>query len=317
MSANPAPTSEPAEPRPRFTLNPRAEVPLWQSILLGVLCVGFIFGLWYLATEGEGDQRWIERTKLPSPGEVFGRLPYLVSERGLDVNTFASLWRVIKGFSLAILIGVPLGLLCGCFPRLYAFFLPVSLFGRNIPMAAVIPLMLLFFGTSETGKMMFIFVAAVAFVMDDAARAVRDVNPAYIDTAYTLGASTTQVIFKVLIPLAMPNIFNSMRLLFGLAFGYIMLAEYYKGADEIGGLGYLLENSLRRSLYADLYLILLLIPALALVIDLLLYFVQVELFPYRHGSVGYLNHLLTGIGQLGENVVARVIPRRPPPGGKR
>src|SRR5262245_15884200 len=105
----------PTRPGPRFTLNPRAEVPLWQSILLGVLCVALILGLWYLATEGEGDERWIERTKLPSPGEVFGRLPYLITERGLDVNTFASLWRVIKGFSLAVILGVPLGLLCGCF----------------------------------------------------------------------------------------------------------------------------------------------------------------------------------------------------------
>ena len=72
---------------------------------------------------------------------------------------------------------------------------------------------------------MFIFIACVAFVISDTARAIADVGSHYIDTAYTLGASRWQMILKVLVPLAMPSVFNSLRLLFGLAFGYIMLAE--------------------------------------------------------------------------------------------
>ena len=55
-----------------------------------------------------------------------------------------------------------------------------------------------------------------------------EVNSRYVDTAYTLGASRWQIIIKVLVPLSMPGIFNSLRLLFGLAFGYIMLAEQIK-----------------------------------------------------------------------------------------
>ena len=68
----------------------------------------------------------------------------------------------------------------------------------------------------------------------------------YIDTAYTLGANRWQIILKVLVPLAMPGIFNSLRLLFGLAFGYIMLAEVIKSAAEAGGLGDIINVSQRR-----------------------------------------------------------------------
>ena len=69
---------------------------------------------------------------------------------------------------------------------------------------------------------MFIFIASVAFIVSDTARAIGDVRESYVDSAYTLGARRWQTIMKVLVPLALPSVFNSLRLLFGLAFGYIM-----------------------------------------------------------------------------------------------
>ena len=79
-------------------------------------------------------------------------------------------------------------MLCGCFPRVQAFFMPMTLFGRNIPVAALIPLTFSFFGIGEEQKVMFIFIACVAFVVWDTTRAIEEVGGQYIDTAYTLGA---------------------------------------------------------------------------------------------------------------------------------
>ena len=93
---------------------------------------------------------------------------------------------------------------------------------------------------------MFIFIAAVAFVMMDTATAVADVSGRYIDTAYTLGASRWQIISKVLVPLAMPRVFNSLRLLFGLAFGYIMLAELVTEGGRCRRLGKIILMAQRR-----------------------------------------------------------------------
>ena len=140
-------------------------------------------------------------------------------------NTLVSLKRVVLGFGLAALVGIPVGVLCGCFRRVGAFFAPLMVVGRNIPVAAVIPLTLSLFGIGEFQKIMFIFIACVAFIVMDTATAIADVSSRYVDTAYTLGAKRRQIVIKVLVPLAMPSIFNSLRLLFGLAFGYIMLAE--------------------------------------------------------------------------------------------
>ncbi len=232
---------------------------------------------------------------LPSPAETFADFPSLWSERYLTVNTVVTLKRVILGFGLATVVGVPLGILCGCFPRANAFFLPLTIFGRNIPIAALIPLTFALFGIGELQKVMFIFIACVAFIVSDAARSVAEVGAPYVDTAYTLGASRRQVILKVLVPLAMPSVFNSLRLLFGLAFGYIMLAELVKFGAEAGGLGDLIDTSERRGLREDIILILLIIPVLALVIDRALYWVQKELFPHRYGGTGLLNQAVGAV----------------------
>jgi NitT/TauT family transport system permease protein len=172
-----------------------------------------------------------------------------------------------------------------------AFLTPLILFGRNIPIAALIPLTFIFFGIAETQKVMFIFLACVAFVISDSASNIMVVGQQYVDTAYTLGAKRRHIIAKVLIPLALPAIFGSLRLLFGLAFGYIMLAETVKLAGEEGGLGNLILMSQRRGLTAHIILIILIIPIVALAIDRGLYFVQRQLFPYRFGGLGLLNKL--------------------------
>jgi NitT/TauT family transport system permease protein len=274
----------------------RKEIPLWQEVLFGLLFIALCFGLWWFVTRGEEEERIVPSSKgLPSPQETFASFPSLWFDRELTRNTLASLKRVVLGFGLAALIGIPLGVLCGCFPRINAFFNPLSLFGRNIPIAALIPLTFAFFGVGELEKVMFIFIACVAFILSDTARAVADVSSAYVDTAYTLGANRWQVILKVLVPLAMPSIFNSLRLLFGLAFGYIMLAEAIKLGSESGGLGDIIIMSQRRGPREHIILILLVIPVVALGIDRILFWAQKELFPYRYGGSGTLNHALGAV----------------------
>jgi NitT/TauT family transport system permease protein len=266
----------------------RQETPLWQQLGLGALSIVLCFGLWWFVTLGEGDERLVPYYTLPSPAETFASFPNLWVERELTWNTLATLQRLVLGFGLAAVVGVPLGVLCGCFPRLYAFFTPVMIFGRNIPVAALIGLTMVVFGIGEEQKVMFLFIACVAFVISDSARAILEVGEPYVDTALTLGARRWQVILKVLVPLAMPSIFNSLRLLFGLAFGYIMLAELVKTAGQFGGLGYIINTSERRGPHEHIFLVLLIIPLVALAMDRLLFWIQRQLFPHRYGGPGLL-----------------------------
>jgi ABC-type nitrate/sulfonate/bicarbonate transport system permease component len=139
-------------------------------------------------------------------------------------------------------------------------------------------LTILWFGIDESQKVMFIFIACVPFVYSDAVRAIAGVHDRYVETAQTLGASSHQIVSKVLVALALPGIYDSLRHLFGMAFGYIMLAELINAEH---GLGYLLMTSQRRGLSEHILLILLIIGLLAYGIDRLLFWFQRGLFPYR------------------------------------
>src|SRR5262249_3291300 len=136
----------------------------------------------------------------------------------------------------------------------------------------------------------FIFLACVAFIIADTAGAIADISSSYVDTAYTLGANKRQIILKVLFPLALPAIFNSMRLLFGLAFGYIMLAEMIKFGGESGGLGDIINVSEKRGNHEHILLVIMIIPLVALALDRLFFWIQQELFPHRYGGYGILRH---------------------------
>ena len=266
----------------------RSEIPGWASVVTGLFAIATVGLLWWFATTGENELRLLGHSQLPSIPETWEMLDQLLDpehpESHLWNNTIVSLKRVVIGFSLAVLVGIPVGVAAGCFPIVRCFFAPMVLFGRNIPIAALIPLVLALFGTDETQKYMFIFIACVAFIIADTIDAVNEVAQRYIETALTLGASQMQIIFKVLVPLAMPMVFNSLRVLFGLAFGYIMLVEIMKESDEAGGLGSLL-NTARRMGYTEYTVIIILtIPLVAYVIDKLLYVAQCWLFRWKYGQ---------------------------------
>jgi NitT/TauT family transport system permease protein len=247
--------------------------------LVGVGAMGVVVFVWWIATTGAGsEERLISPVILPSPLEVIRSFPSLLNERALIESIAATLKRVLIGFGLAAVVGVPLGILAGSWRVVEAAGAPLALFGRNLPVAALIPLTILWFGIDETQKVMFIFIACVPFVYSNVVAAIASVPDRYVETAQTLGASSFQIVRKVLVALAIPNIYNSLRHLFGLAFGYIMLAELINAQH---GLGYLLMSSQRRGLSEHIILILIIIGLLAYGIDRVLFWFQRGLFPYR------------------------------------
>lgn len=259
----------------------RNEPTVLGKLAMSLLCLAAVGGLWTAVTRGMPEARVVSPSTLGSPEEVFGSFHALWFDRAFMRNLVTSIIRVFEGFGIALLVGLPVGILSGTFFRVEAFFGPISIFGRYVPIYALVPLAFLWFGGGEPTIIGFLFMACVAFVVFDTGQNIRAVANDYLDTAYTLGASRVQVLTKVLIPLAMPEIFNSMRLLFGLCFGYIIVVEALDMSG--GGVGVLIMQSQRRGPREHVYLILLLITAAAFLIDRLLFTLQRALFPYRYG----------------------------------
>src|SRR5215211_6460002 len=134
-----------------FALRVSPPLPVRQAAAaLGVLVV---LALWWLLTSGATpEERIISPSVFPSPMEVVRGFPSLVTERNLIGGIAASLSRVFLGFGLALLIAIPLGILAGSFRIIGAAAQPISLFGRTVPVAALLPVTMQAFGIGELQK---------------------------------------------------------------------------------------------------------------------------------------------------------------------
>jgi len=256
----------------------RADPPPLVRAALGAGLIAFVLLLWFILTYGKDPTaRIVSPSKLPSPGEVFGAIGKLL-DRDFTDSLIDTLIRVFKGIGLAALIGISAGVLAGSNRGVGSALEPLVIFLRSVPMGALIPLTLLLFGDGEKQKWMFIFLAVVPFVFSDTVKAVSIVPERYVETAQTLGASRWQIVRKVLIPLALPDIITSLRFLLGLALGYIMLVEI---VNTPHGLGTMLNTSQRLGLYEQIYLLLFVITFIAFTLDFLLRGLQREAFRWR------------------------------------
>jgi ABC-type nitrate/sulfonate/bicarbonate transport system permease component len=278
----PAPAPAPAQPASDVPAPPpwwrtlRADPPYPIRIALGAGLIALIFLVWWFVTRGGPTVAIISPSKLPSPGSVARSVPTL--KGSLFDGIIATLERVLLGVVLAAIVGVVLGVIAGSSRAVSAAVAPVVIFLRSIPMGALLPLMLMLFGAGESQKVMFIFFAIVPFVFSDSVKAISIVPERYVETAQTLGASNRQILLKVLVPLALPDIITSLRFQFGLALGYVMLAE---AINAPSGLGHMLNTNENRGLIEQNYALLFIIAVLAFMIDFLVRFFQRGIFQWR------------------------------------
>ncbi len=248
----------------------------WKTgTLLGGACLGALLAFWFLITIGEGP--FISPAILPGPFEVVAAFPRLHFDHALVRSCLISLARVTAGFLIAAVAALPLGIAMGASTRCKAFFAPVSTIGGYVPIAALVPLTISWFGIDETQKIAFLAIASFVMLLPMVVRAIDKVDDVYLHTGYTLGADGWQAVRHVLVPVALADIYGSLRLLYGVGWGYIILAEVV-GADK--GLGYLIQLSQRRNMMAEMYAVLGVIVALSLGIDWALRKLGQRLFPY-------------------------------------
>ena len=182
----------------------------------------------------------LESIWLPAPEDVIERFIEITRDGYQNVtlteNIGWSLLRVLAGFLLGSLVGIPLGYAMGLSNWFRGWFDPIVEFMRPIPPLALIPLVIIWFGIWETGKISLLFLAAL-WIMTIAARAgVSGVNISKIHAAYSLGASKFQILIHVIIPNSLPEIFTGARVAMGVCWGTVVAAELVaaeKGAGKM------------------------------------------------------------------------------------
>jgi NitT/TauT family transport system permease protein len=261
---------------------------LWLGLLLPLTCLA----LWVLLTAGP--RPVIGPLFLPSPVEVlkvllrdlvFGKAttenghPEVV--RVLLDAAWVSTLRITVAFFIATAVAVPLGILMGAFEPVNRLIDPVMAPLRYMPISAFIPLTILWFGIGESQKLAFLFLGVFVYLLPVVISAIRAVPEELVQTARTLGASRLQVITSVLVPAALPDIFDSFRVMNAISWTYVILAEF---VNTTRGLGYLIKLAGDRLKTAEMFAGVIIIGIIGLCTDALIRGVGQLLFPWREGE---------------------------------
>ena len=234
---------------------------------------------------------------LPAPHQVVQALytafvtpPRLPSEPWLHQSLWHSLTVIFWGFLLSSLVAVPLGILCGAFPFFARLTEPFVEFFRYLPAPAFGALAVAMLGIYDAPKVAIIFIGTFFQQVLVVANTTRRLDGGLLEAAQTLGASRRQLLFKVVVPGIVVDLYTDLRILLGWAWTYLMVAEL---VGTTTGITYFINQQARYRNYPNVYAGIMLIGLIGLSSDLLLARLGRHLFPWQPaGSRRSLGKLL-------------------------
>ena len=213
--------------RPTVLWRISEDIPSQLKWVLTILSILLPVGLWFfLAFRGA--------KFIPWPGDVWTSLLTLSEQGVLQKDTLASCFRVGCGFLLAAVLSVPIGIAMGTFASIRALLEPIIGIVRYMPAPAFIPLLILYFDVGELTKIILIFIGTIFFNVLMIMDAVKFVPKELIETTYTLGGLRHQVLFQVIVPHVIPNIFDAFRVNMAASWNLVVVAELVNANEGLG-----------------------------------------------------------------------------------
>jgi len=249
-----------------------------RSSSYSALSIVAIFALWWLASH----LRWVPPLFLPTPETVFTRLYESamgqLTDAPLATHFGWSMFRVFSAFLLACATAIPIGIGMGVSRIVRGIFDPPIEFYRPLPPLAYLPLIVIWFGIDEFSKVLLIYLACFAPMAMSAQAGVRSVSQEQVHAALSMGASRWQVVWHVIIPAAMPEIFTGMRIAIGFGWTTLVAAEMVAATHGLGQMVLNASNFLR----TDIVIMgIIVIGAIAYLFDLLMRYVERLVVPWK------------------------------------
>lgn len=245
----------------RQLLTPKGEIPGRLGLAAALTLWAAFLALWAFLTYG----RLVPAIFLPTPDSVVLRGYHMVADGSLFANIWASAQVVLIGFVLSTLVAIPLGIAMGAFRIAQSAFESMINFIRYLPVTAFMPLFILWIGIGVEQRVALIFFGTFFSQTVMVATAIRNAPQDLLNAAYTLGASRGQVLWRVMLPAALPGIFDTLRVTIGWAWTYVVAAELIAASS---GLGYMSMKAARGFQVDIIFLAIGMIGLLGLLTDL-------------------------------------------------
>lgn len=213
----------------------------YTAFIEGVAAIIILMLIWHIASvTGIFDHVSVKASQLllPAPKKVFASIFEMTVSGYLPKNIWISFLRVVKGFLLAVVIGIPIGILMGLSKHFFSFINPIFRLVSPIPGVAWVPLAILWFGLGDKAAVFIITMGAISPIITNTLQGVRDVEPILLQALETMGATKLQTVTKCIIPSIIPYVVSGFRLGLGFSWRVVIAAEL---VGVPNGLGYVLN----------------------------------------------------------------------------
>lgn len=214
----------------KWGLTPLTPVSMSAKISLGISFFILFIALWAVVSF----TGMVSATFLADPLTMLHEGYALFTQYNFSHDIWVTILRVLGGFALAAVIGVPLGIIMGAYKAIEALLEPFVSFCRYLPASAFIPLLILWAGVGELQKVLIIFIGSFFQITLMVSVTVSQSRKDLIEAAYTLGSSRWGVVKRVIIPQSAPEIAESLRLVLGWSWTYVIVAELIGSQSGIG-----------------------------------------------------------------------------------
>lgn len=204
--------------------------------------VTFLF-IWY------GVSLWINLPIIPSPWVVFLNL-WKIFFGKIAIHSFYSLWRIVAGVFLAVVVGVPIGICMGYFARWNRMLSPLVYLTYPIPKISLLPIIMLLFGLDEFSKILMIGLIIVFQIVIAVRDGVKSIPRETYYPLYSLGATFANILWEILIPASLPKFLTSLRIAMATAISVLFFTETF-GTQY--GMGYFIMDAWMRVNYLEMY----------------------------------------------------------------
>ncbi|MAD45537.1 MAG: nitrate ABC transporter permease [Oceanospirillaceae bacterium] len=225
---------------------------------------------------------------LPAPHEVvtafytaFTTEPKRRSEAWLHESLWSSIQVIFWGFVISSIIGIPLGILAGTYDFFSRLFEPFIEFFRYLPAPAFGALAVAVLGIYQAPKIAIIFIGTFFQQVLVVANTTRKLDPALLEAGQTLGAGNRSMLFRIVVPGILPDLYRDIRILLGWAWTYLIVAELIGTSS---GITWFITQQARYKNFDNVFAAIMMIGILGLTIDLLLAWIGRRLFPYQKGT---------------------------------
>ena len=236
-----------------------------RAVLLGAISLLLFLLAWHLLTKYRV-VFFVRFTNVPSPIAVYSSFAKAIHDPHFLMHIALSCRRIFLGFSLAALVGVPLGLIMGRFKLVHEAIFPVAEVLRPIPAIAWVPMAIMLWPTNEQSIVFITFLGSFFPILVNTLHGMSLVDPVLVRAAQCLGARERAIFREVYFPASLPHIFTGLTIGMGVAWVSLIAAEMISGQY---GIGYFTWEAYSLVQYADIALGMITIGVLGLLSSLL------------------------------------------------